>query len=780
MTWHLHIFIFPLPPKFAAPLLTLVVHFGVLSTVTEGLPGLYELEDLNQIDFFEELSDEEYKLAVARICHHLQLQHLGGQVLNHKNSRIVPNNKTWDVLLFPSLVRVAVETPSKTARRFAFENPEEAARTARVSIHWPERRTIQEFLVDLGFTEHNDVLLVRELSSHKRPLGLVERQALDDFVASLCIPLADLLEHYYQAGYHLAEPKRPQTSPEPRVENYCTARRRLIPGAAERVNQSFCLIAVPSTVLRTEQDREKRSVLVRLERITSSHHQNPTDIRFRIDISAVDYNRWRLTDAWLQDRHFRSIKQIVRAFRTEKAFLKGHRFEHNGGDPPSMRLKPDFMPARLNSLASWDTNAAAKFRGSVIGKMVHCGPWSFHVTVHRDTGMRFFDIHFNSRLMVAEAGLEEIVTIYHGDNPLADRTVSLASVQGIGEMWSELSPGVDCPADAVYLSVPMVGDPANGPFTIRRGLCLFESDAATHGGSNRRFFGFSHTDDAHGYATGLHEPSLFVVGISTIANNQFRFVTIFYPAGGMALHVMPTTYVHFDAPMQGGQFAPDLFEAAPQTTNFLFYLDLDVVSERNVVEEITAGSTLDSSADMSIHRRLMRYEREERPPSTHRGGEAVRHTLVCGEEAREKRCLQVSSVVPTRGLFNKEHTQAFSWVRKSLWASRYHDEELRGSSIYNGVDLFEPVVDFSQFVSNNESLVNKDVVIWANLASVHIPSREDYPHTFLSGSGQRITIKPVNFFDHSPDTEVCRQVFTSSAKHWVSGFSMDSHSCSQH
>ncbi|VDK38709.1 unnamed protein product [Dibothriocephalus latus] len=85
--------------------------------------------------------------------------------------------------------------------------------------------------------------------------------------------------------------------------------------------------------------------------------------------------------------------------------------------------------------------------------------------------------------------------------------------------------------------------------------------------------------------------------------------------------------------------------------------------------------------------------------------------MVCGEEGGRgdgaRPCLQVGIAHPMPGLFSEAHTQAFPWVRKNIWASRYHEEELRGSSAYNGVDLSDPVVDFSRFVSDNESLVNK-------------------------------------------------------------------------
>uniref|UniRef100_A0A0X3QA89 Amine oxidase n=1 Tax=Schistocephalus solidus TaxID=70667 RepID=A0A0X3QA89_SCHSO len=122
---------------------------------------------------------------------------------------------------------------------------------------------------------------------------------------------------------------------------------------------------------------------------------------------------------------------------------------------------------------------------------------------------------------------------------------------------------------------------------------------------------------------------------------------------------------------------------------------------------------------------------------------------------------------------NKQSFYLFLF-RKKLWVSRYHEDEMRGSSVYNGVDISEPVVNFSRFIEDNESVLNEDVVIWANLASVHVPSNEDYPHTFMPTANQRITLKPVNFFEYSPDSHSQRHLFTESFASWLSGYVMDS------
>ncbi|VDM04604.1 unnamed protein product [Schistocephalus solidus] len=98
--------------------------------------------------------------------------------------------------------------------------------------------------------------------------------------------------------------------------------------------------------------------------------------------------------------------------------------------------------------------------------------------------------------------------------------------------------------------------------------------------------------------------------------------------------------------------------------------------------------------------------------------------------------------------------------RKGIWISRYHEHERSGSSIYNGVDLTDPVVDFTKFTSNNESMIDEDLVVWANVGFCHIPSNEDFPHTSTHYSTFSVVVKPFNFFDATPDLSPLKQVLT--------------------
>ncbi|KAL5107173.1 Amiloride-sensitive amine oxidase copper-containing [Taenia crassiceps] len=107
--------------------------------------------------------------------------------------------------------------------------------------------------------------------------------------------------------------------------------------------------------------------------------------------------------------------------------------------------------------------------------------------------------------------------------------------------------------------------------------------------------------------------------------------------------------------------------------------------------------------------------------------------------------------------------------RRSLWFTKYKENELRASSIYNGVDLTEPVVDFTAF-STDEAL-DEDVVIWVNAGFIHVPGNEDIPHTPNTGSQVGLILRPQNFFPQTPDGPTnAGYVFTTDMEEWINGY----------
>jgi len=99
------------------------------------------------------------------------------------------------------------------------------------------------------------------------------------------------------------------------------------------------------------------------------------------------------------------------------------------------------------------------------------------------------------------------------------------------------------------------------------------------------------------------------------------------------------------------------------------------------------------------------------------------------------------------------------WTKYNVAVTVRKDSEMKsGYPLYDGQGAANPIVNFDSYI-NDESLVNKDLVAWVMVGSVHIPSAEDVPVTPTVHSSNEFFIRPINYFDESPVTDLYPQVF---------------------
>ena len=221
------------------------------------------------------------------------------------------------------------------------------------------------------------------------------------------------------------------------------------------------------------------------------------------------------------------------------------------------------------------------FNVNVSNKHVSYGPWSFDLGVRHETGLRIYNVRFNGKLIINEVGMDETVTIYGGETPFMRSMTSVESMFGFGSLTSELAPGIDCPVDAVYLSVPVIPTLSGGARTIHNGICIYTSAANVHDGPLRRHyqpFEEAQTLPNSGYGTGVVEESLYVVTQTAVYNYQYGFVNVFSPSGSYSSYVVPSGYIHVDVPKVQddlfGYIMPRLnLRFSIHTHHFLFFVD---------------------------------------------------------------------------------------------------------------------------------------------------------------------------------------------------------------
>ncbi|KAF7252933.1 hypothetical protein EG68_09018 [Paragonimus skrjabini miyazakii] len=593
----------------------------------------------------------------------------------------------------------------------------------------------------------------------------------------------------------------------------------------------------------------------------------------QIDHTSLDPTEWKVVHIWFQGQTYKSVEQLLKLYESGNLTVTPSPFvdmypeqlepgpsQFEGGDVPSMPTSPHHTiiqsvgpsnaaipkSSPLNSLGSLWTNQRKLKRSTntdpaysteaetdtvrsrlfktnrihlLANRRIRYQHWDFHLTMHRDSGLRLYGVHFAGQSLLAEAGLDETVTAYWGSSPFMQTMTSLESMFGVGAMSSELSPGVDCPHESIFLSVNMVPNAEIGPQKLQNGICLFEWLVDPPSGPLRRHFEFPVTSsgasggtqsaDHTNFASGLSARALVVRAVSSLFNYDYVFDILFHESGVIEFAVSPTGYVHVD-PITNRSMTPVLPRTAEHAFGFLsdkvpiyfvlhqhffhYKLDLDVLGTENFVKVIETHGQPDLSSSNCVNVSPGEAKGLECPalwmsvfqPRSELEAQFVnkferpKQYLVCksitkGETKKNEYCVRLDNRGAIKSLFSDEHTKSFAWSRYQLIVTRQHDTEPRASSVFNGVDIVDPVVDFTRFSQDNESIYNEDVVLWVTVGNVHLPRQEDLPNTVTTGGRLAFFIQPHNLFEHSPDAHSCDRVYTRRLEQWLTGFHDASH-----
>jgi primary-amine oxidase len=86
------------------------------------------------------------------------------------------------------------------------------------------------------------------------------------------------------------------------------------------------------------------------------------------------------------------------------------------------------------------------------------------------------------------------------------------------------------------------------------------------------------------------------------------------------------------------------------------------------------------------------------------------------------------------------------FVTKNLWVTQYKRDEIFASGL--PVNQSAPWLGLPEYIADNESLENTDIVGWATIGFHHVPMAEDWP--VMPSKLDEIVLKPRNFFDRNP------------------------------
>ncbi|MCW5571676.1 MAG: hypothetical protein KIT37_01440 [Steroidobacteraceae bacterium] len=396
------------------------------------------------------------------------------------------------------------------------------------------------------------------------------------------------------------------------------------------------------------------------------------------------------------------------------------------------------------------------------GAVVEWDRWRFHVRSDQRVGTIISQLSWREdgvdRPVMYEGSLSEIFVPYM--DPRRDwytRTLLDAGEYSMGGLSGPLTPGVDCPDHARYLSGIIVQD--NGrPQQKDRVICLFER---TRGDMSWR-----HADD------GRPKRELVVRMIADLGNYDYVFDWVFETDGQFRLATGATGIVATQMSKAAdatqsvdgaradryGRFVDRNVIAVNHDHYFSFRLDLDVDGPANsfVRDALTTVRLPDDSPRRSL------WVSDEHVVASESGGklDADPHQPALWRVTNPAKrnalgyptSFQLMMPHGAHTLLSPDDVprQRAGFIEHDLWVTAYDPGERYAAGEY--AVLSPPGEGLPKWTRADRPLENRDIVLWPTVGMHHKVRAEDWP--VMPVLWHEIIVRPFDFHDRNPGLNV--------------------------
>jgi primary-amine oxidase len=386
--------------------------------------------------------------------------------------------------------------------------------------------------------------------------------------------------------------------------------------------------------------------------------------------------------------------------------------------------------------------------------------WSFRWVLQPKDGLVLYDVAWNDkgrrRPIAHRLALSEMFVPY-GDTSAAWtwRTAFDAGEYGVGLSSRSLTRGLDVPATASTHPIVIVDRDGN-PITINDAVAWFEKPSGLL---------WRHVNLETDVAASKSGTEFTIQHCATVGNYDYMLSWIFAQDGTIRFDVALTGIMlvkgtgdtvwsqNLDSRKTSHMVQPGLL--APFHQHFFSVrLDLDIDGPDNSVHELDIWSPPAGSENRSLNAMMIddwefRFEQEactsvkpsaarrwniQHASATNSFGMPTAYCLVPGINAQP--FLKPEAAPRKRAAF----------INHSLWVTHHKDHELYAAGPYpNQSSAGEGL---PRYVSNNESIRNRDVVVWYTFGVTHVTRPEDWPIMPVEHAG--FSLMPMGFFNHNP------------------------------
>jgi primary-amine oxidase len=393
----------------------------------------------------------------------------------------------------------------------------------------------------------------------------------------------------------------------------------------------------------------------------------------------------------------------------------------------------------------------------ISGQQVTWDNWSFRFRMHPMKGLMVYDVRYKDkgkeRKILYKGTLSEMVVPYGDkDKTWAFRNAFDVNEYGLGRTAHTLELEKDVPSHATLLS-SVFADDLGRTMELKDSVAIYERDGGLL---------WKHMDQPTRESETRRGRDLYLTFTTTIGNYDYginwifkqdasieveAFLTGIMLAKGSVVETNPCEHecTHLVEPRI----------VAPNHQHFFaFRLDFDVDGAANTpvqvdTRAIPAGknnallgafeafptylnSEKKAVGDMNLAsaRKWKIINRDAKNSLGHPTG----YLLSPGESAISY--LQANSPIRMRAKFLDHH----------VWFTQYHDEEQSAAGEYPNQNFSGDGVN--KWIMNNESLDQKDVVLWYVFGVTHVTRPEEWPVMNVHRTGFKLL--PVNFFSSNP------------------------------
>jgi primary-amine oxidase len=402
---------------------------------------------------------------------------------------------------------------------------------------------------------------------------------------------------------------------------------------------------------------------------------------------------------------------------------------------------------------------------SVDGWEVKWQKWSFRVGFTSREGLVLHQLAFDSRPLVYRASVTEMVVPY-GDPTTSHfwKNAFDCGEYGLGKLANSLELGCDCLGLIHYFDFPMVED--EGAVTVmKNAVCMHEEDYGIL---------WKHFD----FRTGMHQVRrsrrLVISFFATVGNYDYGFYWYLYQDGSVQLEVKLTGIIQTAAIAPGADYPYGGMVAeglgGPNHQHFFCArLHMMMDGEGNSVTEHeyhprpygtdnpygnvfdVTGRTLSRELDAcrEADGRTGRFWKIINPNHRNAVGKHPGYKLVA--QANPVLLAQPGSSIAKRGGFASKH----------LWVTRFADDERYATGNYPNQHAGGD--GLPEWVQQNRSIENEDIVVWHSFGVSHVCRPEDFPIMPVEYAG--FMLKPNNFFAANPAMDLPGEANGHSVQH---------------